>query len=93
MLNYLDDTHQDLGFFGFDMFGLCSASAPRRETQEIFSPTGCSYLIDANVFKQVGMFDRRFFMYSEEVDLTGVSGSPAGESSAFRALARIIAVR
>jgi GT2 family glycosyltransferase len=70
VLNYLDDTHQDLGFFGFDMFGLCSASAPRRETREIFSPTGCSYLINANVFKQVGMFDRRFFMYSEEVDLS-----------------------
>lgn len=70
VLNYTDNTHQDLGFWGFDTFGLCSPSSPRGKTTEIFSPTGCSYLIAANIFKQVGMFDNEFFMYSEEVDLS-----------------------
>jgi GT2 family glycosyltransferase len=70
VLNYQDNTHQDFGFSGFDIFGLCSPLSPQQKTREIFSPTGCSYLIDANTFKQIGMFDGEFFMYSEEVDLS-----------------------
>ena len=70
VLNYADDTHQDLGYFGFDIFGLACGSSPAAATREIFSPTGCTYLIDREVFKQVGMFDPDFFMYSDETDLS-----------------------
>lgn len=70
VLNYADNSHQDLGFFGFDIFGLPSASKPASELREIFIACGCSYFIDVDVFKQVGMFDSEFFMYSDEVDLS-----------------------
>ena len=70
VLNYADDTHQDLGFFGFDIFGFPCTSWPLHETQEIFIACGCAYFIDVKVFKQVGMFDHEFFMYSDEVDLS-----------------------
>ena len=70
VLNYADNSHQDLGFFGFDLFGLPSASRPVGETREIFIASGCAYFIDAEVFKQVGMFDPEFFMYADEVDLS-----------------------
>lgn len=69
VLNYGDDTHQDLGFFGFDIFGLPSPSAPAEGTREIFIAGGCSCMVDAEVFKRVGMFDPQFFIYSDEVDL------------------------
>jgi GT2 family glycosyltransferase len=70
VLNYADNTHQDLGFFGFDIFGLPSASKPTDHLREIFIGCGCSYFIEVDVFKQVGMFDSEFFMYSDEVDLS-----------------------
>lgn len=70
VLNYDDNTHQDLGFFGFDIFGLVSPSSPRRETAEIFSASGCACLMNAAAFKLAGMFDNEFFMYVEEVDVS-----------------------
>lgn len=70
VLNYADNSHQDLGFFGFDIFGLPSVSRQATMAREIFVACGCSYFIDAEVFKQVGMFDSEFFMYADEVDLS-----------------------
>jgi GT2 family glycosyltransferase len=70
VLNYSDNSHQDLGFFGFDLFGLPSGSHPVENTREIFIACGCAYFIEAKVFKQVGMFDAEFFMYADEVDLS-----------------------
>ncbi len=70
VLNYSDNTHQDLGFFGFDIFGLPSGSYPVEYTREIFIACGCAYFIEAEVFKQVGGFDDEFFMYADEVDLS-----------------------
>ncbi len=70
VLNYADDTHQDLGFFGFDIFGLASTSKPSSATREIFIASGCAYFIAAEVFRRVGMFDPEFFMYADEVDLS-----------------------
>jgi hypothetical protein len=70
ILNYADNTHQDLGFFGFDIFSLSSPSRPLRETREVFVASGCAYFIDTEAFKQVGMLDHEFFMYSDEVDLS-----------------------
>jgi GT2 family glycosyltransferase len=70
VLNYADDTHQDFGFLGFDIFGLSVSSPPPRERREVFIASGCCYFIDLAVFREVGMFDHEFFMYSDEVDLS-----------------------
>lgn len=69
VLNYADNTHQDLGFFGFDLFGLPSPSRPAAATREVFVASGCACLVERTAFEAVGRFDPMFFMYSEEVDL------------------------
>ena len=69
VLNYPDNSYQDFGFFGFDLFGLPSPSSSVTASREIFIPGGCSYLIRADVFNQVGMFDANFFIYSDDADL------------------------
>ena len=70
VLNYPDNTFQDFGFYGFDIFGLPSSSVPVTATREIFIPGGCSYLIRKDVFMQVGQFDGEYFIYSDDTDLS-----------------------
>jgi GT2 family glycosyltransferase len=70
VLNYPDNSYQDFGFYGFDFFGLPSPSAIATETREIFIAGGCSYLIRADVFNQLGMFDAEYFIYSDDADLS-----------------------
>lgn len=70
VLNYPDNSYQDFGFYGFDIFGLPSPSAVAERTREIFIAGGCSYFIRADVFNQVGMFDGDFFIYSDDSDLS-----------------------
>jgi len=70
VLNYDDNTFQSSGAFGFDIFGLATDRQQADRVGEILMPEGCSYLIRADVFEQVGGFDREFFMYAEELDLS-----------------------
>src|SRR3984957_4904982 len=70
VLNYPDNSYQDFGFYGFDIFGLPSPSAIATGTREIFIAGGCSYLIRADVFNQIGMFDAEYFIYSDDADLS-----------------------
>jgi len=70
ILNYADDSHQDLGFFGFDLFGLPSPSRPSPVTREVFIAAGCAFFMRAQAFAELGGFDEEFFMYSDEVDLS-----------------------
>jgi GT2 family glycosyltransferase len=70
VLNYPDDSYQDFGFYGFDIFGLPSPSAVATGTREIFIAGGCSYLIRADIFNQLGMFDAEYFIYSDDADLS-----------------------
>jgi GT2 family glycosyltransferase len=70
VLNYPDNSYQDFGFYGFDFFGLPSPSAVATHTREIFIAGGCSYLIRADVFNQLGMFDADYFIYSDDADLS-----------------------
>ena len=80
VLNYPDNSYQDFGFYGFDLFGLPSPSSPVIASREIFIPGGCSYLIRADVFNLVGMFDADFFIYSDDADLAwrlGIAGYKA----------------
>ena len=70
VLNYPDNSYQDFGFYGFDIFGLPSPSAIATGTREIFIAGGCSYLIRADIFNQLGMFDAEYFIYSDDADLS-----------------------
>ena len=70
VLNYPDNSYQDFGFYGFDIFGLPSPSAIAAATREIFIAGGCSYLIRNDVFTQIGMFDAEYFIYSDDADLS-----------------------
>jgi GT2 family glycosyltransferase len=70
VLNYNDDSYQDAGFFGFDLFGLPSPSRPVTATREIFIAGGCSYLIERELFLRLGLFDPEFFIYSDDSDLS-----------------------
>lgn len=70
VLNYPDSSYQDFGFYGFDFFGLPSPSAVATHTREIFIAGGCSYLIRADVFNRIGMFDAEYFIYSDDADLS-----------------------
>jgi len=53
VLNYPDNSYQDFGFYGFDIFGLPSPSAVADGTREIFIAGGCAYLIRADLFNQL----------------------------------------
>jgi len=70
VLQYANDDHQDLGFLGFDLFGLPTSSPPANNLREVFAASGCAYLIRAEIFKKSGGFDREYFMYSEDADLS-----------------------
>ncbi len=70
VLNYSDDSYQDMGFFGFDVFGLPSPSRPVTSTREIFIAGGCALAIERDLFFRLGGFDPEFFMYSEDADLS-----------------------
>ncbi len=70
VLNYDDNTFQSAGALGFDIFGFATDRRPVDRVTEILMPEGCSYLIRKDVFDQVGGFDKEFFMYAEELDLS-----------------------
>ena len=70
ILNYEDDTFQSLGAFGFDLFGLASTRAQAAKTRPVLMPEGCAYLIRRDLFQTLGEFDREFFMYADELDLS-----------------------
>jgi GT2 family glycosyltransferase len=70
VLNYPDNSYQDFGFYGFDVFGLPSPSVVATHTREIFIVGGCSYLIRTDVFNEIGMFDGDFFIYGDDADLS-----------------------
>ncbi len=70
VLNYDDDSVQLVFGVTFDIFGL-PAFAPRSAAFcEIFMPPGCSYLVEADLFRQVGGFDKEIFLYADELDLS-----------------------
>ena len=80
VLDYEDDHHQSLGATGFDWFGIPDAvpsarsaatdGSPAPPVFEIFAACGAAYLINANLFRQIGGFDREFFLYCDETDLS-----------------------
>ena len=69
VLDYLDDVMQSAGECGFDAFGLVCGSAAASRHKEVFVAVGCSLLIEAGLFRSLGGFDSKFFMYADEYDL------------------------
>jgi GT2 family glycosyltransferase len=70
ILNYEDDSFQSLGAFGFDLFGLASTRACAAQTRPVLMPEGCAYLIERELFQELGRFDPQFFMFADEFDLS-----------------------
>ncbi len=55
---------------GFDLFGLLSIGPPGSKPRPVFVVGGCSYLIERQLFEEIGGFDPAFFMYADEYDLS-----------------------
>ena len=70
VLNYDDQSYQDMGFYGFDIFGLPSPSRRENAAREIFAAGGCSLIIERQMFERINGFDAEYFMYSEDLDLS-----------------------
>jgi N-acetylglucosaminyl-diphospho-decaprenol L-rhamnosyltransferase len=70
VLDYADDTFQTQGFRGIDLLGWGARFQERDRPVDVFSPDGCAYFIRREVFLRLGGFDREFFMYAEEFDLS-----------------------
>jgi len=70
VMNFDDESFQSLGAAGFDLFGLPSTRLSHAETREVLMPEGCSYLIERNLFEELGRFDGEFFMFADELDLS-----------------------
>ena len=70
VFDYDDENYQSLGGAGLDIFGMVPGIKRFDETSEIFAAYGAAFLIRADVFKNIGGFDEKLLMYSDEVDLS-----------------------
>ena len=82
------DAYQVFGFPWRGGFGHPAASMPKADGW-CFSACGASAIYEANLFRELGGFDERFFCYCEDVDL-GFRLQLAGEDCMFlrRAIVR-----
>ena len=69
VMDYTDGTVQFASYGGFDPFGLLSPQVNWSNRQDLFVAGGCSLLIKADWFQELGGFDPEFFMYADEYDL------------------------
>lgn len=70
VLNYDADSVQLVFGVGFDLFGLPTFAQVAAPLADLFMPPGCSYLIQAKLFRALGGFDREIFLYCDELDLS-----------------------
>jgi GT2 family glycosyltransferase len=69
VLNYDDDSFQNCGTPGLDLFGLTTHMGPVKETTEIFAACGCSLLVRAETFRKIGGFPPELLIYADETDI------------------------
>ena len=69
VMDYTDGRIQFASYGGFDPFGLLSPQVNWSKRQDLFVAGGCSLLIKADWFQELGGFDPGFFMYADEYDL------------------------
>lgn len=70
VLNYDDASIQVVFGTKFDIFALPSFEVTREDKPEVFMPPGCSYLVETRLFRELGGFDQKLFLYSDELDLS-----------------------
>lgn len=70
VLNYDDNSTQVVFGLGFDIFGLPVLGERSEDSCEIFMPPGCSYIVESELFRELGEFDREIYLYSDELDLS-----------------------
>jgi len=70
VLNYDDDSFQNTGASGLDIFGMTVPQDRVEESTEVFAACGCSYFIRSQMFRQVGGFDPKLLIYADETDIS-----------------------
>jgi GT2 family glycosyltransferase len=70
VMNWADNEFQWVFVCGYDIFGLPSFRVPPQETEEMFMPPGCTYLIRRDLYVLFGGLDPVIFMYADEYDLS-----------------------
>lgn len=75
ILHYGSDEIQDIGSnidrFGYQMNYYTLEGLPKggSKIKEVFYVSGCSMLFRKSLFEKVGMFDPKFFLYKDDLDL------------------------
>jgi GT2 family glycosyltransferase len=70
IFSYVGNVPDAYGVDGLDFMGTFSQTLPCKKTKRIMVVSGCCFLIEENVFDELGGFDDKFFMYADEDDLS-----------------------
>ena len=84
--NFMPGTHGQ-GVPGFDIFGCTTSPSPKENLDQLFA-IGNFHFIRHDLFKKLGGFDEKFFVYGEEMDLSW-RARIAGESIELIRAARV----
>ena len=69
VLNYDDNTVQNYGASGLDLFGMTAHMPAVTATTEEFASCGCSLLVQADMFRKIGGFAPELLIYADETDI------------------------
>jgi GT2 family glycosyltransferase len=69
VLNYDDNSVQNWGASGLDIFGMTTTLGPVETTTEEFASCGCSLLVKAEMFRKIGGFAAELLIYADETDI------------------------
>ena len=64
-----DPANHSQGVPGFDIFGCMTAQSTKENLDRLFAP-GSFFFIERDLFQKIGQFDREFFVYGEEMDMS-----------------------
>jgi GT2 family glycosyltransferase len=70
VLDYDDDTYQNGGDSGFDIFGIAAGRQSVKGVIETFAAPGCSLFIQTEMFRKIGGLPAELLGYADETDLS-----------------------